>query len=193
MTTASTIILIGPMSAGKSTIAALLADKLGLPHCALDDGRWGYYDETSYDKQTAAEIMAEQGMLGLLHYMKPYEAHAVERVLADHKGSVIDFGAGHSVHEDEPLFKRVQHALAPFEHVILLLPSPDLDASVDVLNARFRKLLEEEVGEVDEALLGLNEHFVKHASNHQLATMVVYTDSHTPEETCEEILEILSA
>jgi ribosomal-protein-serine acetyltransferase len=35
----------------------------------------------------------------------------------------IDFGAGHSVYEDEELFARVQQALAPYPWVILLLPS----------------------------------------------------------------------
>ena len=33
-----TIILIGPLGAGKSTVGRLLAEKLGLPQCSLDDG-----------------------------------------------------------------------------------------------------------------------------------------------------------
>ncbi len=32
-----TIILIGPMMAGKSTVAALLAEKLGLPRYTVDE------------------------------------------------------------------------------------------------------------------------------------------------------------
>jgi shikimate kinase len=183
-----TLILIGPMMAGKSTVAALLAAKLDLPHYAVDDDRWAYYAEIGYDHAVAGQIVETEGMVGLLRYWKPFEAHAVERALADHPGCVIDFGAGHSVYEDETLFDRVRRALEPFPHVILLLPSPDLDESVAVLNARFSKLLMEEVGEVDPALLVQNAHFVKHPSNHQLATMVVYTDGKTPEDTCDEIV-----
>src|SRR5260221_11704513 len=107
----STIILIGPICAGKSTVAKLLAEALHLPHYSVDDDRWTYYKEIGYDEAEASRIAkSEQGMLGLLRYWKPFEAHAVERVLADHSDSVIDFGAGHSVYEDPSLFARVQRA-----------------------------------------------------------------------------------
>ncbi|MFN8417741.1 MAG: shikimate kinase [Anaerolineae bacterium] len=161
----STIILIGPVSAGKSTVAALLADKLHMPHVSIDDVRWGYYAEIGYDNAEASRIAnSDEGMLGLLRYWKPFEAYAVERVLPDHPNSVIDFGAGHSFYDDEALFDRVQNALAPYPNVIMLLPSPDLDESARILNDRFRTLLQREVGLVDEGLLDLNATFVKHPS-----------------------------
>jgi len=186
----STIILIGPMCAGKSTIAEMLAERLGIKRYELDSLRQAYYDEIGYDEGLASKIAnGEEGMMGLIKYWKPFEAHAVERALSEHKNCVFDFGAGHSVYEEEELFTRVQIALAPFNHVILLLPSPNLDESVKILNARFSKLLEREVGKVDPKLLDLNEHFVKHTSNHQLAKMTIYTQNKSPEETCDEILE----
>jgi shikimate kinase len=187
-----TIILIGPMSAGKTTIGKLLAEKLGLPQYALDEDRWEYYKEIGYDETLASQIAkSEQGMLGLLNYWKPFEAYAVERVLSEHSNCIIDFGAGHTVFEDATLFTRVERALYPFENVILLLPSADLDKSVEILNSRFRRLLMKEVGEVDPELLSVNEHFVKHPSNRKLAKMVIYTEGKSPEETCAEILQIL--
>lgn len=188
----STIILIGPVSAGKSTVATLLAEKLQIPHVSIDEVRWGYYDEIGYDKAEASRVAkSEEGMLGLLRYWKPFEAYAVERILPDHPNSVIDFGAGHSVYDDEALFQRVQIALAPYPNVIMLLPSPDLDESTQILNARFRELLQREVGTVDEGLLELSATFVKHPSNHQLAKMTVYTNGKTPDETCAEIISKL--
>lgn len=186
----STIILIGPMSAGKSTIAQLLAGKLRIPRYEVDEHRLAYYREIGYDDAQAAQIFhSDEGMVGLMRYWKPFEAHTVERVLADQRGAVIDFGAGHTVYEDEALFERVSRALAPFPNVILLLPSPDLDESVRVVNDRFAALLREEVGAVDPELLRVNEHFVRHPSNHRLAKIVIYTNGKTPEETCAEILE----
>lgn len=184
---------MGPMCAGKSTVAQLLAEQLGLPRYEVDEHRWGYYDEIGYDRADAARIaQSEQGMLGLLNYWKPFEAHAVARVLAEHQGCVIDFGAGHTVYEEAALFTQVQSALAPFPNVILLLPSPDLDESVAILNARMTELLQREVGHVDADVLCVNETFVKHPSNHLLAKIVVYTNGQTPEETCAEILERLA-
>jgi shikimate kinase len=187
----ATIILIGPMSAGKSTIGKLLAEELNLPQYAIDKNRWPYYEEIGYDRELAAQIASEQGMVALLHHWKPYEAHTVERVLTEHSKCVIDFGAGHSVYEDAKLFARVQAALAPYPNVILILPSPDLDESVQILNERFAQLLEHEGIEMDPELLKVNEHFVKHSSNHTLAKMTIYTNGKTPVETCDEILQQL--
>ena len=151
----SSIILIGPIRAGKTVMAELLAEKLRMPHVSLDDERWKYYNEIGYDGAEASRIAkSDDGILALLDYWKPFEAYSVERVLADHPDCVIDFGAGHSVYEDAALFARVQHALAPYSNVVLLLPSPDLDKSASVLNERFSRLLADEVGEVAPASAG---------------------------------------
>jgi shikimate kinase len=187
----STIVLIGPMCTGKSTVAKLLADRLGIENFAVDDHRWGYYDETEYDKAKAARIIEGEGMVALLNYMKPFEAYAVEKILVEKRNCVIDFGAGHSVYEDEDLFQRVEKALAPLQHVVLLLPSEDLNESTRILNQRFTELLRREVGRVDAGLLDLNEFFVKHPSNHKLAKYVVYTNGNSPEQTADEIVERL--
>jgi hypothetical protein len=98
---------------------------------------------------------------------------------------VIDFGEGHSVYEDDQLFNRIQQLLAPYKNIVLLLPSPDLDESIELLNAQ------------DEFLRNMkpniNEHFIKHPSNHNLAKFVVYTKGKTPEESCDEILALINA
>src|SRR5690606_29738165 len=114
------IILIGAMCAGKSTIAALLAEKLAIPRYEVDENRWDFYQEIGYDAAEAKRIADEGGMMALIEHWKPFEAHTVERVLATQSACVIDFGAGHSVYEDPALFARVQAALKPFPYVILV-------------------------------------------------------------------------
>lgn len=186
----NTIILIGPMMAGKSTVGRLLSERLGLPQIVLDDVRWDYFNEIGYDEEETRQIVAEQGMAGLLAYWKPFEVHAVERVLADHDNCVIDFGAGYTVQEDKELFGRVEAALAPYEHVILLLPTPDLEKSIEILNTRMAALLRE-VGQPEERIpevLKANEGFVNLPYNGRLAKRIVYTEGKTPEETCDEIV-----
>jgi shikimate kinase len=177
---ASTIILIGPIGAGKSTLGQLLAEATGLPRRPLDDLRFDYYKEIGYDEAHAERLGREEGFLALYRYWKPFEIHAVERTLEEHPGCVIDFGGGHSVYEDEALFARAEAALAPFPNVILILPAPDLDESV----ARMR----ERTGDIRDGEFCFHEHFVKHPSNHRLAKHVVYTHGRTPEDTRDEIL-----
>ncbi len=175
------IVLIGPIGAGKSTLGKLLADRLSLPQCSMDELRYNYYKEIGYDEEFA-KLKRENGKVWeLQRYWKPFEIHAVERLLSERSQCVIDFGGGHSVYEDATLFQRVQQALAPYYNVFLLLPSPDLDESIKILDERNQF-------EVDETR-SLNEFFVRHSSNYKLAKFIVYTKDKTPEETCEEILE----
>ncbi|MBE7385390.1 MAG: shikimate kinase [Leptolyngbya sp. SIO1E4] len=177
------IILIGPMGAGKSTVGTLLAHQLGLPQCSMDEQRWAYYIEIGYDEALAKQKRETAGAWSVNQYWQPFEAYAVERLLSDHKNCVIDFGAGHSVYEDPLLFQRVQQALAPYPNVVLLLPSPDLEESLQILNERNKPMPDD--------ILKMNEHFVQHRSNYELAKFTVYTKAKTPQETCDEILGLI--
>jgi len=185
----SIIILIGPMSVGKSTLAKKLAKKLGVPRIELDEVRQRFYSEIGYDEQFASVLVGKEGMKDLIQYWKPFEAHAVERALKEYKNCVMDFGAGHSVYEDPELFQRVEKALKPHKYVIHILPSPDLDRSVEIVNQRFSDLLINEVGKIDEELLALNEHFVRHPSNGLLAKKTFFTEGKSAKATVQEILD----
>ena len=178
----SDIILIGPQSAGKSTIGELLAARLNLPQYSMDELRWAYYNEIGYDDALAKQ-KRETGAWDISRYWKPFEAYAVERLLSEHTNCVIDFGAGHSVYNDPVLFQRVQQALSDYPNVVLLLPSPDLDESLRILNERNRELPAD--------IRATNEHFVRHPSNYTLAKFTAYTQGKTPEGTCEEILRLV--
>lgn len=177
------VVLIGPIGAGKSTVAALLADALDVPQRSMDDLRSVYYAELGYDEAHADALRESEGMLGLYRYCKPFEAYAVERLLAEHSGCVFDFGAGHSVFEDSRLFARVQRALARVSFVVLLSPSPDPEASIRALLGRLPREIE--------GVAELNEHFVEHPSNSWLATHTVYTEGKTPEDVRDEVVALV--
>lgn len=180
------IILIGPPSVGKSTLGKLLSARLGLLQIALDEIRRKYYEEIGYDDALAKELKQKGGFIALAFYWKLFDTHSVERVLADHHNCVFDFGAGATVNENRQLFERVERALAPYPNVFLILPSPDLDLSIQILNERTIPRLPGTYGQG----FNWNEYFVRHPANGRLAKHIVYTIGKTPEETCEEILEL---
>ena len=177
----SEIILIGPIGSGKSTIAELLHMRTMLPHSSMDLLRWVYFEEIGYDREIAHERYVQGGIWGLYRYWKPFEAYAVKRMMEDFSECIYDFGSSQSVYEDDALFKQVSELFAPYPHVVLLMPSPDMDESIRILHSHNTYVSEDE--------WAINEHFVRHHSNYDLAKHIVYTKGKTPEQTCDEVLQ----
>ena len=177
----SEIILIGPIGSGKTTIAELLYSRTMLPHRSMDLLRWDYFEEIGYDRHIANETFHREGFWGLYRYWKPFEAHAVKRLLEDFKECVFDFGGSQSVYEDNELFEQVRGLLEPYPHVVLLMPTSDKDESIRILHARNTYVSDDQ--------WAVNEHFIRHHSNYDLAKHIVYTEGKTPEDTSAEVLQ----
>ncbi len=77
----------------------------------------------------------------------------------------------------------MKKALSPFPNVILIMPSPDIDESISILNERTG-------GFVSDGF-DFHERFVRSRCNYELAKNTVYTKGKTPKETCEEIEKLL--
>lgn len=191
---AASIILIGPLGAGKTTIAGLLASRLGWQSIDLDDLRMGYYAELDYDAAYVKSLENRDDWHTIGHYWKPFEVHGVERVLADYPSDhVIAFGAGNSVYDDPALFERAQAALAPFPHVVLLMPAPEIDQSAVILRERISAKMPQLSDTSLDYLTTLNMDFMSSPSNTRLAKQTIYTGDQTPEQTCDAIYAVCTA
>lgn len=182
--TNSDIILIGPVRTGKSTLGKLLSEKLARPQISLDDLRWKYYREIGYDDTLAKTIRHQGGFLALVLYWQLFDAHAVERVLAEHCNCIFDFGAGAGASESQENMARVRLALAPYPNVILILPSPDTDETLQILKAR-------DVHPPADLNFDFNRHFLERGFYQRLAKHTVFTRGKLPEETRDEILGLV--
>ena len=175
------IILIGPIGSGKTSVAELLSMRTGLSRRSMDELRWKYYDEIGYDRDLARQKRTQDGFWGLYRYWKPFEVYAVERLLSSFCDCIFDMGGGHTVYEDGHLFQQVRDLLAPYPHVVLLIPSPDHDESIQILHARnyYDSDGQREV----------NEHLVRHPSNYALAKHIVYTKNKDLDQVCDEVYQ----
>jgi hypothetical protein len=90
------VILIGPVCAGKSTLAPLTADLLDLQAIDLDLVAAEYYDEAGVGIQVFREKAESDGFLSAYRWWQRGFPHAVRRVLQDYPRAVISLGAGHT-------------------------------------------------------------------------------------------------
>jgi len=180
------IILIGPVGVGKSTMGQLLSESLNILHVDLDHIAEKYYQENGFSSDEFSKVNREFGFLTAYRQWWSSLAYAVERVIDEHHNCVISLGAGHSHYEDKELFDRVQKALMPFSNIVLLLPSPDLDLSVKII--RERSLSQRGIHWKPSGY-DFIEHWIKDECNHRLATLTVFTEGKSPEQTRDEIIQ----
>jgi hypothetical protein len=130
------MILVGPLAAGKSTLGALVAERLGQPFVDVDDIAWSYCAEVGWNLDRLLERDQAVGWTAAEREWEPARAHAAQRAVADHPDTVIAFGAGYTSFTSLECADQVRRALAPIPDVIRLLPSPDPERSVALLRER---------------------------------------------------------
>ena len=183
----SEVVLIGPVGAGKSTVGRLVSERLGVAHVDMDDVGDRYYEAAGFPLAELDRRMFED-FLGAYHWAKASLPFAVEGVVSDHTDCVFSLGALHTHFDERELFERVQAALAPFEHVVLLLPCADAERAVDTLRQR-------STGQVRMPWVfggyDFFDRWVNGTCNRELATHVVHTDGKSPPETADEVVGLV--
>lgn len=180
------IVLAGPIAAGKSTLSLAVAERLGLPCYVADNVKSYYYYRQGYDAVAARRAQERGGTEGRAAANKPYDLHAVERMLEEFHDCVIDLGAGHACYLDPGLLERARTLFAPLQNTFLILPSRDPERSLEILDERIRR--RSGGPERTASLLRLNRAYLGHPSYGQLTKKTIYVEERSPEEVADEIV-----
>lgn len=186
------IILIGPYGSGKSTLAELLAERLNWHRYLLDIERGRYLREMKGYNIDIANQMPEWDLSS--PRWQRYNIYFVERFFDEHADSdencVLDLGAGHSVYKDIRFRSRAKQIFAPYPNVVLILPSKNVEESLELLLNQVRNHRFKGRTRSDEQIIRDNRVFLENPSNYELAKFIVYTRDKTPGETYDEIYQL---
>jgi len=169
------VILLGPIGAGKSTQAKLLSEELGIPRCSYDEVKARYWKAQGLTMENAQKIAQQHGEYAMLSYMNEFKSNTVRSIINDHPGHIIDLGGGAQTFDEPHQVERVCQAFEPIFDIFLLLPSPDLATNIKSLPG-----LKEN--------FPINAYLITHPTNELFSRKTIYTLGKSPEETMDEII-----
>ncbi|MFB7937382.1 shikimate kinase [Streptomyces sp. NPDC004779] len=167
MTGGPLVVLVGPMGSGKSTVGALLAERLGAPYRDTDT------DIVAAEGREISDIFVEDGE----ERFRALEKAAVARAVADHRG-VLALGGGAILDADTRALLAGQPVAYLSMDVEEAVRRVGLGAARPLLAVNPRR----QWRELMDARRTLYE---------EVASVVVATDARTPEEVAEAVLDAL--
>jgi len=173
-----TFVLTGPIGVGKSTLAGLLGNELGLPVCTYDEIKNKYRYKIGLSREKALEINKNEGAYAMIQYMNEYKSQILEPIIRDYSNHIIDLGAGAHSFDEPHQIERVRDAFKLVDEVVLLMPSDDLEVNIRSLPG-FKENWE------------VNTYLIMHPTNKLFATKTVYTHEKTPEEVLRDTKQML--
>ncbi|GAA4086546.1 shikimate kinase [Streptomyces hundungensis] len=161
------VVLVGPMGSGKSTVGALIAERLGASYRDTDA------DIVAAEGRPISDIFIEDGE----PHFRALERAAVRAALAEHPG-VLALGGGAVLDDDT-------RALLAAHPVVYL--SMDVDEAVKRVGLNTaRPLLAVNPRRQWRELMEARRHLYT-----EVARAVVATDERTPEEVAQAVLDAL--
>ena len=161
------VVLVGPMGVGKSTVGALLADRLGVGYRDTDE------DIVTGQGRSIADIFVDEGEPAF----RAIEKQAVHKALTEHAG-VLALGGGAVLDADT-------RALLAGRRVVYL--SMDVEEAVRRTGLTVaRPLLAVNPRRQWRELMEARRHLYE-----EVATAVVATDGRSPEEVTQAALDAL--
>lgn len=185
------LVLIGPPTAGKTTLALAFAESLGVEYVSLDALRVPIFEELGYDAKKADFLLKNEGFDALFEYWRPFECIVLEVCLKEFTDCVFDVGAGYVIQNEPDLIARTDQSLAPFSHIVQVGLSSDSKTTALLMKQRLSARdnifkSKEDYTEIDAALIRI---FSSISVYSHYAYHTLYTYKRTVENCLNELKE----
>ncbi len=189
------IILIGPIGVGKSTISKIIQkqnSEFGLVHMPLDKTSEFYLNYYGYDILKGRELYKEGRYQDYLNYRQPFNFQYIKRIFDNiDRPYLLEFGGSDTITSTEEEKEELKSLFREFKNIVLLLPSKNKICSEQILEQRLIELGEDE--RKISFLKFVNKSLFQDSFYEEVATFTVYTEGKTPEETVSEVLEVVKS
>lgn len=186
------IILIGPLSTGKTTIANILKTRLDMAHYSMDGLGRESLENYGYNKQMISILYKSKSYTTLMRYIQKYYYLYLKDIIEGLKiPTVLELGAYDTIPSSPKGKEEIKNCFEKFENVVLLLPSSDPVRSLEVLRNRWDSHLRNKKYEIGSFEDMINWYLLNNDINESLATIVVYTDNKTEYEVADEIVDMI--
>ena len=123
------------------------------------------------------------------HAQQFFGAKEIKHLLEKFKG-VVDLGASDTHFQSLAQLQELNEVLLPYKNVFLILPSKEIEKSIDILKSRLLKRYENDTlkSPVIDSYLRMNEIFIKSESTKMVAKKIIYTENRSVNDIIHEIL-----
>lgn len=209
------IVIIGPSGVGKTTVAQIISNNLGFKHIDSDACKMFLYNNPVINKDIKIKlkrankqtfkycrrnIKHQKGLSIQEKRRLILKTYIVNRMTIQgsiniqfikwitnkvDRDFILDLAPIHSIYSNKDKKEEFLKIMNKYEHIFYLVPSENIQESLDIL--RDRRTFEEEKDNIiqEEA----NKYFLETGFFKKIATNTIYTNNKNPNEIAEVLLE----
>lgn len=186
----NSIIMMGPLAVGKSTIALAISERINWKNYPVDRLKWFYRLKNGYDLALGTSILKENGFDALISYASQYFGPKELKTIFSQFHGVIDLGATDTYCNDLQRYQDLKELFNPMKNSFLILPSPIREENEEILTKRLLTRYESHPFKetVLQSYIEKNNEFIKNATKYKFEKNKIYTKDRTVEDICDEVL-----
>ena len=189
----NSILLIGPLASGKSTIALKLSEIIEVNNYPVDRLKWYYRFNNGYNLSIGTNLLKNKGFEYLIEYANSFFGIAELKTILSQFSGVIDFGAIDTYCDNIVKYNELKSVFENYPNSFLILPTPNVETNISILSERLIKRYEYHAfkKEIVESYIEMNNVILRTQFLYKIAKHTIYIEEKDIYDLCREIISKL--